>query len=406
MAVEDILKNAKKRTKKARKHIGGVDATDERYTGLEPVWDNWSSWPKEKFHAERSRAFNFYNYYQDSKAMKPRVLEWMESNGYSKEDISAVRRTADYLPGVTTGTLCTCMLRGMPEKHPELDYTSDREFVDTSIRNTISIGRSMAREASKGDSGSPAAPAVSPMELLRNKATRTIIWDLDLMLDSWILKKEYEPIDIYARMQHHGLSAMACATVEQFLTRHMTEIQKALDGSDPYLVEVYQNEPKPALKKKVQSFEKMLADLERFRHAAKATRAPREKKPISAQKQIAKLKYCKENAEHKIASIDPQRIVGAYRLLAFNVKYRMLIDYVAQNEKGLSIKGTTLQNVDESNTRSIRLRKPDEFLPIVLGSTAKQINKAWEKLTTKESKPNARIGSEVVLLRVFERRDV
>ncbi|MFN9906972.1 MAG: hypothetical protein ACK56F_12775, partial [bacterium] len=59
-----------------------------------------------------------------------------------------------------------------------------------------------------------------------------------------------------------------------------------------------------------------------------------------------------------------------------------------------------------ANTRSIRLRKPDEFLPIVLGSTAKQINKAWEKLTTKESKPNARIGSEVVLLRVFERRDV
>lgn len=406
MAVEDILKNAKRKTKKARRHIHGVNAVDERYTGSEPIWDGWQSWTKEKFHAERSRAFNFYNYYLDSKTMKPRVLEWMEANDYSKEDVSAVRRAPDYLPGVTAGTLCTCLLRGMPEKHPELDYESDREFVQSMLKPAIAVGRGAAGPASDVHTARPSANTVSPMDLLKTKVNRTIIRDLDVMMDHWILKKEYEPIDIYAKMQAHGLSAMACSTVEQFLNRQLNEIQKALDGSDPYLTEVYQNEPKPALKKKVQAFEKMLADLDRFRHAAKASRAPREKKPVSAQKQIASLKYCKENAEYKVASIDPQRIVGAYRLLAFNAKYRVLIDYVAQNEKGLSIKGTTLQNVDEANSRSIRLRKPDEFLPVVLGSTAKQLNKAWEKLTTKESKPNARIGSEVVLLRVFERRDV
>jgi len=86
------------------------------------------------------------------------------------------------------------------------------------------------------------------------------------------------------------------------------------------------------------------------------------------------------------------------------VKYRVLLDYVAQNEKGLSIKGTTLQNVDELSTRAIRLRKPDELLPIILNSTPKQIEKAWSNLTTKESKPKPRLNDEVVLLRVFESR--
>ena len=63
-----------------------------------------------------------------------------------------------------------------------------------------------------------------------------------------------------------------------------------------------------------------------------------------------------------------------------------------------------LQNVDELSTRAIRLRKPDEFLPIVLNNTSKQIEKAWSNLTTKESKPKPRINGEVVLLRVFETR--
>jgi hypothetical protein len=400
MAVEDILKNAKKRTKKVRKHIHGVNATDERYTGAEPVWDDWKSWPKEKFEKERSRAFNFYNYYLSAKETKPKVLEWMEVNGYSKQDISAVRRAPDYLPGITVGTLCTSMLRGMPSRHPEMDYHPDDIFVRDIIVKVIAEAKNIADPEKVAKE-----PAVSPMVFLKDKTTRTIIMDLDVMLDQWSMdNSQSTPIDIYARMQEHKLPAASCNQVEQWLTRHRDEMGCALDKSDPYLVEVYQYLTKEQLTSRVKAFNSMLADLDKFRNAAKATRAPREKKPVSATKQISSLKYCKENAEFKIASVNPVRIVGAYRLLAFNTKYRILLDYVAQNEKGLSIKGTTLQNVDDLSTRAIRLRKPDEFLPIVLNNTPKQIEKAWSNLTTKESKPKPRINGEVVLLRVFETR--
>lgn len=399
MAVEDILKNSKKREKKARKHLHGVHATDERYTGSEPVWDGWQSWSTEKFKNERNRAFNFYNYYLSAKDSKPKILEWMEADGYSKQDISAVRRAPDYLPGMTVGTLCISMLRGMPSRHPEMDYAPDDIFVRNAIEKTIEEGKRTAdpTEVAK-------EPAISPMVFLKDKVNRTIIMELDILLDRWSMDNEASPIDIYARMQEYKLPAAACSLVERWLSRYRDEAVAAADKSDPYLVECYRFMTAAQLKKRIAAFDSMLADLDRFRHAAKATRAPREKKPVSATKQISSLKYCKENAEFKVASINPVRIVGAYRLLAFNTKYRMLIDYVAQNEKGLSIKGTTLQNVDELSTRAIRLRKPDEFLPIVLNNTSKQIEKAWSNLTTKESKPKPRINAEVVLLRVFETR--
>ena len=42
---------------------GRVAAIDHKYTGEEPKWDNCASWDGEKFMKERSRMFNFYNYY-------------------------------------------------------------------------------------------------------------------------------------------------------------------------------------------------------------------------------------------------------------------------------------------------------------------------------------------------------
>jgi hypothetical protein len=109
----------------------------------------------------------------------------------------------------------------------------------------------------------------------------------------------------------------------------------------------------------------------------------------------------KHSEEFKVTSINPIRIVGAYRLLAFNVKTRMLFDYGTSASTGFIMKGTTIQNSDESISRCIRLRKPEEFLQIALSNTANQFDKAWEKLTTKESKPNGRINDDIILLRVL-----
>jgi len=383
-----------------------IRAIDTRYTGDEPVWDGWERWDLEKFKKEYSRAFNFYNYYLDAVQTKGAVFEWMERNGYSKDDIAAVKAAPDYLPGITAGTLCICMNRGMPSIHPELhgEQQPAALFVNDQLVKAIAEGRRANRPET---AAIEVAPAVSPMVLLKAKAMRTVIMDLDVLLDDWMRTKgqKVRRIDLYETMNGHDLSALACPLVERWLTRQRDEMVAARDKTDPDLVEGYRYLTGPELRDRIDATEQMLTDLSRYCHAAKATRAPRKKRAKSADKQITKLKFRKEDTEYKIASINPTRVVGAYRLLAFNTKKRMLLDYVAQSAEGFSIKGTSLKNVDETNSRCTRLRKPNEFLEVVLNNTAKQIEKAWEKLTTKEGKPKVRINEDVVLLRVFDKKD-
>jgi len=394
---------------RAKKQSSGykVRVTDGRYTGEEPVWDGWEKWPVEKFDKERSRAFNFYNYYLDAGQSKHAVLEWMEKNGYSKIDIAAVKAAPDYLPGPTTGTLCISMLRGMPAKHPELDYRSDADFAAERIAETIRTGRTLNPNQGEAVEQFMKTDPVSPMILLAAKTQRTVILDLDVLLDEWIKTrdKKVRRIDLYETMKGHALSALAAPTVERWLTNLLNGFVAARDKTDPDYVEGYSYLSASELRDRIDALEDMLKDLNRYALAAKATRAPRKKRVKSADKQITKLQFRKEDADYKIASINPTRIVGAYRLLAFNTKKRVLLDFYAQNAEGFAIKGTSLKNVDELTSRCTRLRKPQEFLEIVLNNTSKQIEKAWGNLTTKENKPKPRINSDVVLLRVFERKD-
>ena len=102
-------------------------------------------------------------------------------------------------------------------------------------------------------------------------------------------------------------------------------------------------------------------------------------------------------------SIPPVKIIGSIRLFTFNTKYKVLTEYVTENPKGFEVKGTTLQNFDKVNSRSTKLRKPDMFLPIALTKTIKQIDKEWDKLTTKTTVPNGRINSDTILLRVMDK---
>jgi hypothetical protein len=415
MSVEHILKAAAaKNRKKGRKSGNGVAAVDSRYTGEEPIWDGWETWPVEQFWKEYSRLFNFYNYYLTAKDTKPAVLEWMGNNGYTKEDISAVKAAPDYFPGMTTGALCTCLNKGMPTIHPGInEYLKTlREdaakvepcdiFVKEAIANAIIEGKKTKQKDTVQTIVAEKPSGISPMDRLRAKCNKTIIMDLELLMDEWCKSgDEVKCLSIYKSMQHYELPAAACTFVEEYLQDVLKEMSDAQTGASEYLAEAYSCYTKKQMLARIDALSSMVDDLTMFKTSTKAAKAPREKKPTAATKQIAKLQYLKHSEEFKITSISPIRIVGAYRLLAFNVKTRVLFDYVTSITGGFLVKGTTIQNYDEVSSRCIRLRKPDEFIPIAVGSTEKQLEKAWGQLTTKESKPNGRINGDIVLLRIL-----
>ena len=147
----------------------------------------------------------------------------------------------------------------------------------------------------------------------------------------------------------------------------------------------------------------MLIDLDKVRSAKKAQTKLRKPKVRTADKQVAKVKYCKDSKDFKLVSMAPVQVIGGMRLYVFNVKYKVITEYVCASATGFEIRGTTITNFDKDVSRSNSLRKPDIFLPIVQNKTPKQIGVEWNSLTTKTRVPNGRINGDTVLLRVFDK---
>jgi hypothetical protein len=199
------------------------------------------------------------------------------------------------------------------------------------------------------------------------------------------------------------LAGSAVAPVRQVIEGWLLDYEDAYHKRCEQAVEGYSHLKRPELNHRIKACQDMLLDLDRIKSAAKATRKTRVKKPQAADKQVRNVKYKTEDANFKLASINPVQIIGKTRLYTFNTKTRTLTEYITQSVDGFQISGSTIKNIDPVNSRQVKLRKPDEFLPMVLSKTVKQIDTEWKKLTTKSSQPNGRLNADTILLRVLDK---
>ena len=214
---------------------------------------------------------------------------------------------------------------------------------------------------------------------------------------------EKTTIDLYNQFKKYGLSNSATIPVREVVEGWLLDYEDALYARCDQAVEGYSHLKKAELKRRVKSCQDMLLDLDRIKSAAKATRKTRVKQPQAADKQVRNVKYKTEDANFKLTSINPVQIIGKIRLYTFNTKTRMLTEYITQAVNGFEISGTSIKNIDQVNSRQIKLRKPDEFLPHVLTKTVRQIDTEWKKLTTKQSVPNGRLNADTILVRVLDK---
>ena len=201
----------------------------------------------------------------------------------------------------------------------------------------------------------------------------------------------------YKHLKHLALP------VRQVVESWLLDYEDAYHKRCEQAVEGYSHLKRPELNHRIKACQEMLLDLDRIKSAAKATRKTKVKQPKAADKQVSKVKYKSEDANFKLVSISPIQIIGKIRLYTFNTKSRMITEYITQSVGGFEISGTTIKNIDTVNSRTVRLRKPEEFLPGVLTKTVKQIDTEWKKLTTKTTIPNGRINSDTILLRALDK---
>ena len=270
------------------------------------------------------------------------------------------------------------------------------------LLNLVESGREITKEQKQEVAETSKLVSLSPMQRLQNKISDTVMQDLLDLEDQW-MSGEKTTIDIYKLFQTYSLSGSATLPVRQVVEGWLLDYEDAYYKRDEDAVEGYSHLKKTELNHRIKSCQDMLLDLDKIQSAAKANRKIRTPKVKSADKQVARVQYKKEDNNFKLVSINPILLIGSQRLYAFNTKYKVLLEYCTQSANGFEISGSTIKNFDKVNSREIKLRKPDEMLPTVLKKTIKQIDSEWKKLTTKTSIPNGRINKDTILLRVMDK---
>ena len=239
-------------------------------------------------------------------------------------------------------------------------------------------------------------------EKITRKIKNTIMQELLELEDKWI-DGEDATINIYDRFKFHGLTNSAVSHVRPTIEGWLLDYEDAYHKRCDQAVEGYSHLKRSVLNHRIKVCKEMLSDLDRIKSASKASRNVKVKGSVAIDKQVSKVQYKKEDLDFKIVSINPIQIPNKSRLYTFNCKYKVITEYVTDSPNGFIISGSTIKNFNKATSRAVTLRKPDDYLPMFLSKTPKQIDEAWKGITTKTFSPNGRINKDTILLRVLDK---
>jgi len=205
----------------------------------------------------------------------------------------------------------------------------------------------------------------------------------------------------YAIMQDKAKGMHANRLMDIFKKRRV-EFDEVLHTKDADLKEGYSNFNKTQLKKIIAYCDLIIADCMKIAGDSIKTRKPRKRKVKSVEQIVAKVKFCEKFDELNLVSLKPKDIVGAMQLWVYNTKTRKLGCYHAEDVGGISIKGSTLVNFNETKSVMKKLRKPEQMLPEVLKGGKVFLRNVIENIRAVESPMNGRLNADTVLLRVMK----
>ena len=373
---------------------GLVVATESKWTGEEPTWHDADTWTEEKKKKTFSRALNFYNYYLNTDDYFPIIEEYVKSidRPSNKGTLKMIRKAPKCIEIVSCGKLARMMNLGMPKYHNDVDYGVEVDNYLRKISTLVPVERNTSNTVKK---------KVSVYDIMQERIRKGVLVRMDEMLDEWILNTTSKifKINVGSLLKNVNAPISSLGSVVSWITKQRDELIEARDKSNPDSVEGYSYLKKPAIKKRIALLEEMLNDVEIYKSTKKAARKPRKMKEKSADKLVAKMNYLKSSPDYGVASVNPIKVVGSVKVYLFNEKYRKLTVLSTTSLSGLSVKGTTIRDYDEKNSFSMKIRKPEEILPIIVSKTDKQIANVLKKLTTKKTSANGRVNDNTLILK-------
>jgi hypothetical protein len=349
--------------------------------------------PSER-ESQISKFLNHYGYAYGKKELKKHIAKWMQSTGDwdAKDPARVIAGPDGWFPG-TLGRLGKAWSDGWVFNSKEVEYMQSeiRKYLNKCDNASTAVVTSPAKQT-----GMPELTIQDRIKLKINEH----IGHFEEQQDLLATKSKVDPKAFNYLKKENVPQNMLKGIADPFIER-LEEWKEAKSGTCEDLKEGYSHWQAKDYKKYFEFVEAILADIDAYSRTKKAVKVARVKKAPNKQKQVAKMKYAKDNTTYKIASVDPVTVIGATELYVFNVKTRKLGKYVADSHMGvLGVKGTTIVGYDTNLSTQKTLRKPERQLPEFTGSSKAAKRKFLDGIKSVEIALNGRINSDTILLHV------
>ncbi len=367
-----------------------------------PKWDGHEVWDSNQFLRHFHTAMNWYRLESGGKELKPKVINWMSINGYTKDQIAEFKKTKDNRCGPTVGAIAACLLKGMPPVRADFNEgRSTAVWLANSISKIVSDGKDDIDD-SVVVVVKPTGPVISIQDRVRESSYK-MTEEIETAIESFQLDPEaFDPkaFKVLNTLKAKQAKAAHARIIREFYTRDLQELQEVATTKDEQLKEAYSHLSKVQLRKITAFYQEIVSACEMLAQEAKINRKPKAKKAVPAEKIIAKLKYKKADEPLKLVSINPADILGAKELWTYNTKSRKLGKYIASEFVDLGIKGTSIINFDENKSVQKTLRKPIDQLKEFKAAGKVALRKFLDDINAVDTKMNGRINEEIMLLKV------
>jgi hypothetical protein len=239
---------------------------------------------------------------------------------------------------------------------------------------------------------------VSIQDRIREKS-QECIGELEGQLDDYIDSDYKIDASPYGVMHTMNIKSVHVNRIVEVFKRRRIEFDNVLNTDDKELKEAYGNFTKPQLKKVVAWCDQVILDCQKVMGSAAQNRKPRKRKVKSPEELTAKVKVLDKFDELKLVSVPATEIIGAMQLWVYNVKTRKVGCYHAEDAGGLSVKGTSLENFNESKSVHKKLRKPEVSLPELMKAGKVLLRNYMDSIRAVESSLTGRLNGDTILLR-------
>jgi hypothetical protein len=226
----------------------------------------------------------------------------------------------------------------------------------------------------------------------------THITEFELGVDLFFKNKDF---NFKSYLLRNNVKPVIMKQIAAHFKPMLTEVEFAISKKDAQVTEAYSFMQPRQLTKFMNYLKGIFEACESASAVVKVAKAPKAKRAKPTSELVKNVKYLVSDETSKLTSITPARIVNASEAWIYNAKTRRLFRYIASTGSKLTIKGTSIINIDDSKSGGKIIRKPESQLPGIQKFSSKVINTSFNEIRSTESVGSGRLSEDTLIVAVF-----